>query len=80
TLALPDDLVVSVLSRDGAPCHAAFVRDGRFEVRGLAPGSYLVSAMFWEQVSDRTATGHAELVIEPNEREVEVGVTLAPPS
>jgi len=79
-LALPDDLVVSVLARDGGPSHAAFVRAGRFEVRGLALGSYLVSATFWEQVSDRTAMGLAELIIEPNEREVEVALTLVPRS
>jgi RNA polymerase sigma-70 factor (ECF subfamily) len=80
TIALPEGLVVSVVARDASTSFAAFVRDGTFEVRGLAPGKYMVSTLFWERGTGRTALGHSELVVMPNEREVEVALSVAPRS
>lgn len=71
--ALPEGTQVSVLSRAGGPSHAGLVRDGAFEVRGIGPGDYSVTVMYF--AGSVMMLGHAEVRIGPTEREVEVTLT-----
>lgn len=75
---LPPGCTVSALSRDGAPNHGAFVRDGEFELRGLARGTYLVSLTYWDVGTSSMFAGHAELVVGENDRELTLEVEVKP--
>ena len=75
---LPSGCSVSALSRDGAPNHGAIVREGQFELRGLAQGSYLVTLTYWEPGSSSMVSGHAELTVHDGDRELQIALRVEP--
>ena len=74
---LPLGCTIAALSRDGAPNHGAFVREGLFELRGLASGSYLVTISYWDPVSSMLVSGHAELRVQEGDLELPLEVVMA---
>ena len=54
--------------------HGAFVRDGRFELHDLAPGTYILQAVYWHPGGAYTAQQSVE--VQPGQTRVDMPLQL----
>ncbi len=75
---IPADCTVTAISRDGALGHGAFVREGEFEFRGLASGSYLITLSCWDVGASSILRGRSELLVGEGDTERTLELEVKP--